>query len=292
MTASPLSTLSAAIARLVADAAPGVVSVGSGRTRSSGFVWRPGLIVTAEEALPEEETLAVTIAGGQTLNARLVGRDPSTDVALLRVDGSDWHPVSLTPSAAPTAGMLAIAVGASEGAPTAMLGLVSRVTGPWRSLRGGEIDARIDLDIRLPASAEGGVVFDAEGRMIGMSVFGPRRRVLAIPAATIERVATKLESHGRIPRGYLGVGLQPVAVEGSDTWGAMIMSVDAKGPGAAAGLHQGDTIVTWNGEPVRHVQSLLRALGPDSVGQTVTLGLRRGGETQDIRLTVAERPAA
>ena len=292
MTASPLSTLSAAIARLVTDVAPSVVSIGSGRTRSSGFVWRPGLIVAAEEALAEEETLPVTIAGGQTLNARLVGRDQSTDVALLRVDGSDLRPVSLTPPAAPTAGVLAIAVGASEGAPIAMLGLVSRVAGPWRSLRGGEIDARIDLDIRLPASAEGSVVFDAEGRVIGMSVFGPRRRVLAIPSATIERVAAKLESHGRIPRGYLGVGLQPVAVEGSDTWGAMIMSVDAKGPGAAAGLHQGDTIVTWNGEPVRHVQSLLRALGPDSVGQTVTLGLRRGGQIQDVRLTVAERPAA
>ncbi|MEX0852488.1 MAG: S1C family serine protease, partial [Bauldia sp.] len=176
--------------------------------------------------------------------------------------------------------------------PTAALGLVSRATGPWRSLRGGEIDARIELDVRLAAGAEGGLAFDAAGQAIGMAVFGPRRRVLAIPAATVERVATRLESHGRIPRGYLGVGLQPVAVEGVQGSGAMVISLDPKGPAAAAGLHQGDIVVAWDGEPVRHVQAIMRALGPDSVGTQVTLGLRRAGEDHQIRLTIAERPAA
>ena len=220
-----------------------------------------------------------------------VGRDPSTDVALLRIDQADLAPVSLTP-AFPTAGMLAIAVGASGGTPTAALGLVSRSAGSWRSLRGGEIDARIDLDLGLPRGAEGGLVFDAESRAIGMAVFGPRRRVLVIPATTIERVAAKLESHGRILRGYLGVGLHPVTVEGSEESGAMIMTIDPKGPANAAGVLQGDIIVTWNGEPVRYIRSLLRTLGPDSVGQEVALGLKRGGSLQEIRLTIAERPVA
>ena len=120
------------------------------------------------------------------------------------------------------------------------------------------------------------------GRAIGMTVFGPRRRVLVIPSATIERVAARLETHGHIPRGYLGLGFQLVAVEGGGR-GVMIMNVDPKGPGAKAGVHQGDIIVTWNGEPIRQVRSLLRALGPDSVGKTVTLGLRRGGETKNVR---------
>ena len=124
-----------------------------------------------------------------------------------------------------------------------------------------------------------------------MAVFGPRRRVLVIPAATIERVADKLASHGR-PRGYLGLGLQPVALTGADGMGAMVMSVDPKGPGASAGVHQGDVIVAFNGEPIRRVQSLLRALGPDRVGQTVTLDLRRAGETKQLSLTIGERPAA
>src|SRR4029077_2161897 len=161
------------------------------------------------------------------------------------------------------------AVGAEEDASTVALGVVSRASGPWRSLRGGDIDARIELDMRLRKSAEGGLVLNAGGEAIGMAVFGPRRRVLVIPSATIERVAPKLESQGRVARGYLGLGLQPVAIDGSDGSGTMVMSVDPHGPGAQAGIHQGDILISWNGEPIPHVQSLLRALGPESVGQTV-----------------------
>jgi S1-C subfamily serine protease len=286
-----MQDLSVAFAGLVANVAPGLVSVHSGRARSSGFVWQPGLIVTAVEALPEEGELAVMPAGGESVPARLVGSDPGTDVALLRVDRSDLPPVSL--GALPVAvGALVLAVGAEDGTPAAALGVVSRAAGPWRSLRGGEIDARIELDLRLRQSAEGSIALDATGQAIGMAVFGPRRRVLVIPSATIERIAPKLESHGHIPRGYLGLGLQAVAVDGGDGSGAMVMSIDPQGPGAAAGVQQGDIIVTWNGEPIRQLQSLLRALGPDSVDQTVTLGLRRGGETKQVPLTIAQRPAS
>jgi S1-C subfamily serine protease len=137
--------------------------------------------------------------------------------------------------------------------------------------------------------AEGGLAIGAEGRVMGMAVFGPRRRVLVIPSTTIERVAARLEKYGHIPRGYLGVGFQLVAIEGGGR-GVMVMNVEPQGPGAKAGVHQGDIIVAWNGEPIRHVRSLLRALGPESVGQTVTLGLRRGGEPKDVQLTIGARP--
>ena len=285
-----IQDLSAAFTGLVAKVGPGIVSVRSHRSRSSGFVWRPGLIVTADEALSEEEEFAVTLPGGDIVAAQLVGRDSTTDVALLRVDRADLQPILL--EALPVAaGALAMAVGAEDGTPTVAVGVVSRAAGPWRSMRGGEIEARVELDLRLRRSAEGGLALDAAGQAIGMAVFGPRRRVLVIPSTTIERVAAKLESHGRIARGYLGLGLQPVAIEGGVESGAMVISVDPQGPGAAAGLYQGDIIVTWNSEPIRHVHSLLRALGPDSVGQTVTLGLRRAGETKRVPLTIAERPA-
>jgi S1-C subfamily serine protease len=286
---SQIQDLSAAFARLVGIAAPSVVAVKSAHSRSSGFFWRPGLIVTAEEALSEEGDATVTLPSGESLAARLVGRDHTTDIAVLRVERSDLPAVQLEITPLPV-GALTIAVGADDGAPTAALGVVSRSTGPWWSLRGGEITARIELDLRMRQSAEGGLAIDATGRTIGMTVFGPRRRVLVIPSATIERVAARLEKHGHIPRGYLGLGFQLVAIEGGGR-GVMIMNVEPEGPGAKAGVHQGDTIVTWNGEPIRHVRSLLRALGPDSVGQTVTLGLRRGGETRNIVLTIAERPA-
>jgi S1-C subfamily serine protease len=286
---SLLNDLSAEIARIVAGAAGWVVAVHSHRSRSSGFIWRPGLVVTADEALAEEGEIAVTLPDGETRPAKLVGRDPSTDIALLRIDRADPAPAPLGAESIAT-GALAVVVGAEEGGPTAALGVVSRSGGPWRSLRGGEIDARLELDVALRRAAEGGLALDAAGRAFGMTVFGPRRRALVIPSATIERVASRLESHGRIARGYLGLGLHPVAVNGGV--GAMVVSVDADGPGAAAGVRQGDVIVAWNGEPVRRLQSLLRALGPDSVGRTVTLGLRRAGEPAEVALTIAERPAA
>jgi S1-C subfamily serine protease len=286
-----IQELSAVLAALVAKAAPGVVSVHSLRSRSSGFVWRLGLIVTADEGLSEEGKVAVTLPGGATEAAQLVGRDPTSNVAVLRVDRSDLPPVSLSGSPVATGG-LAVAIGAEDGASTAALGVVSRLAGPWRSLRGGEIDARIELDLALRRSGEGGLALDAAGRAFGMAVFGPRRRVLVIPSATIERVATTLQSHGRIARGYLGLGLQPVAIDGSDRSGAMVMSVDPEGPGAKAGIYQGDILVAWNDELIANVQSLLRALGPDSVGRTITLGLRRGGETRQVPVTIGERAAA
>jgi S1-C subfamily serine protease len=285
---SQVQDLSAALARLVGNAAPGIVAVKSGHSRSSGFFWRPGLIVTAEEALSEEGDFTVTLPSGESLAAQLVGRDHTTDIAVLRVDRSDLPPIQFEAKPIPV-GALAIAVGADDGAPTAALGVVSRSTGPWWSLRGGEINARMELDLRMRQSAEGGLAIDASGRGIGMTVFGPRRRVLVIPSATIERIAARLEKHGHIPRGYLGLGFQLVAIEGGGR-GVMIMNVEPQGPGAKAGAHQGDIIITWNGEPIRHVRSLLRALGPDSVGKTVTLGLRRGGETQNVALTIGERP--
>ena len=292
MTQSDVSSqaqdLSAAQARLVKIAAPGVVAVKSDHSRSSGFFWRPGLIVTADEALSEEGDFAVTLPEGDSVAARLVGRDHTTDIAVLRVERSDQQPVPFETQPVPV-GALALAVGAEDGAPTAAFGMVSRNAGPWWSLRGGEIDARIELDLRMRQSAEGGLAIDATGRAFGMTVFGPRRRVLVIPSATIERVAARLEKHGHIPRGYLGLGFRLVAIEGGGR-GVMVMNVEPQGPGAKAGVHQGDVIVAWNGEPVRHVRSLLRVLGPDSVGQTVTLGIRRGGETKSVPLTIAERP--
>jgi len=286
---SPLVDLSAALAGLVDRAAPGVVSVHSHRARSSGFVWRPGLVVTADEALSEEGEISLVLPGGDTVPARLAGRDPTTDVALLRVDRTDLLPAPAAVSVAP--GHLVVALGAADGAPAVALGIVSSVGGAWRSLRGGEIAARIELDLRLARRAEGGLVLDPGGRSVGMAVFGPRRRVLVIPAATIDRVAARLDSHGRIARGYLGLGLQTVVLEGGGG-GAMVMTVDPRGPAAAAGIHQGDVIVTRDGEAVPHVQSLLRALGPDSVGRVAVLGLRRAGEQREARLTIAERPAA
>jgi S1-C subfamily serine protease len=285
-----IQDISAALESAVANLAPSLVSVVSHRAQSSGFVWRAGLIVTSDEGLAEDGEVRVTLPGGETTAADVVGRDPSTAIALLKVEQPGLQPVALVASVPPT-GALAVAVGADSGAPTAALGVVSVRRGPWQSMRGGEIDARIELDMRLRSTAEGGLAINAAGQGFGMTVFGPRRRVLVIPAVTISRIAAKLETHGRIPRGYLGLGLQPVSIEGGGK-GVIVMSVDPKGPGAAADIHQGDVLVSWDGKPLGKLQSLLKSLGPDSVGKLAQIELRRGGQLHQTRLQIGERPTA
>jgi S1-C subfamily serine protease len=284
-----LPALSAALAEIVARAKSAIVSVHSHRSRASGFVWKPGLIVTADEALADEGEVSVKLADGTTLPARIAGRDHTTDIALLRVDANDnIAPVALS-TAVPDLGSLSVVVAAENGVATAALGAISLVGGRWRSMRGGEIDARIELDVRLRGSHEGGLALNASGEAIGMAVQGVRR-ILVIPGATIARVAGRLESHGRIARGYLGVGLQPVKLD--DGVGVMVMSVDKSGPAAAAGVRQGDVIVGWNDQPIASMRSLMRALGPDSVGTVVDIAVRRAGEPVRIKLTIGERPEA
>jgi S1-C subfamily serine protease len=287
---SPLASFSAAVAELVHRAAPSVVSVHSRGAESSGFVWRPGLVVTAENAIADDNDISIVAHDGASASAALVGRDPSTDVLLLRVQRTDLPQAPLIAGSL-AAGMLALVVGAREGRPVASLGIVSYAGPQWRSMRGGLIDARIELSAGLRRSSEGGLAVDPDGRAFGMAAFGPRRRTLVIPFATIDRAAETLLAKGRVARGYVGLGLQPVQLDGGGG-GLMAISVDPKGPGAAAGVRQGDVIVAWNGEPLRGVHHLMRALGPDSVGQVVKLSVRRGGEPLEVALTIDERPQA
>ena len=285
-----LQELSTALEGIVAGLGPSLVSVASYRTRASGFVWRAGLIVTSDEALAEEGEVRLTLPGGEETAAEIAGRDPSTAIALLKAERADLRPVAMA-ATVPSAGALALALGAEGGAPTAVLAAVAVSRGPWQSMRGGEIDARLELDCRLRRGADGGLAVDAAGQPFGMTVLGPRRRVLVIPSVTIARVAARLERHGRIPRGYLGLGLQPVTVDGGGA-GLMAMSVDPKGPGAAADIRQGDVLTGVDGKPVARLQPLAASLGPDSVGKLLTIELRRGGQALTTKLQIGERPTA
>ncbi len=281
-----LASISSSLTDVVARTAPAIVSVHSHRLRASGFVWKAGLVVTADEALADEGEISVKLADGVERAATLAGRDHTTDIALLRVDTANTAAAPLS-ATVPALGSLAVVVAAERGAPMASLAMVSLVGERWRSLRGGEIDARIELDVRLRHGHQGGLAVDASGQAIGMAVLGPRR-VIVIPAATITRVAARLESHGRIARGYLGLGLQPVKLD--EGIGAMVMSVDKQGPGSTAGIRQGDVIVGFNGQQVTGVRSLARALGPESVGSVVDVNVRRAGEPAHFKLTIGERP--
>jgi len=299
-TVNPLIAFSDHAAQLVERVGSSLAAVHGGRrSSSSGIHWRSGIIVTAEEALEHDEGIKVTLPGGKLVEASLAGRDPTTDVAVLRFP-ADGLPIAPTADASLRPGNLALAVGNYQGAPLASLGIVSFAGGPWQSLRGGTIDSLMRLDLTLSPAAEGGALVDMQGRVVGMTVLGPRRRALAIPRLTIDRAVDQLLARGHVFRGYLGAGLQrvpPARMEGgvqpSDSGqGILVVNVDPNGPSARAGLLVGDILTTWNGKPVDRVREIMRLLGPESVGTTVDLGLIRGGAASAAKVVIGERPVA
>src|SRR5262245_16337519 len=297
---SPLLAFSDHAAELVERVAGSVVAVdGGGRWPSSGIHWRSGVIITAEEVFERDENIKLTLPGGRVANASLAGRDPTTDVAVLRFQ-PDGLPVVTTAAAPLRAGQVVLAVGNHEGAPLAALGIVALAGGAWHSVRGGTIDRPIRLALTLSPAAEGGALVDLQGRVIGMTVLGPRRRTLSIPSSTIDRAVDQLLARGHVFRGYLGAGLQPMKQERASDGpqasrshrGVLVVSIDPNGPSARAGILVGDIVTSWNGQPIERVREIMRLLGPESIGSTVDLELIRGGAPTALRVVIGERPVA
>ena len=263
----------------------------------SATLWRPDTAVASEQSLPRREEFELVVADGSVVKAKLAGRDPGTNIALLRLE----RPVELQGLAngEAQAGALALAFGADgAGGVSARLGIVN-VAGPqWATSAGGRIDRYIVLDLRLARAEEGGPVLDARGVCLGITTFGPRGKALVIPSATIERVLPALLRDGRIARGWLGVGLQPVAVpealhaEAGQSSGAMVMSLIAGGPAAKGGVVAGDIILTVNGTSARSLRRIAAELASDNIGRTAELRLIRGGTVLSVQATIEARPAA
>jgi S1-C subfamily serine protease len=287
--ASPLVQLSEGLEELVKTVSTRVVAVhGRDRLTSSGLIIQRGVVVTAEETVERDDDLRIGLPDGQSVPATLAGRDPSTDVAVLRYEAAEGpDPLPVAPAAG--AGAMVVAVGRAMSV-SAGLGILASVGEAWRSSLGGMIDARIRVDLALSRSAEGGALVDVQGRLVGMPVFGPWRRVIAIPASTILRTAERILSHGSVSRGYVGIGVQPVDID--DGRASIITSVDPGGPAGKAGFLLGDIVTRWNGEALRGPRALVDHLGPESVGTEVELGIQRAGKPMKIKLAVSARPKA
>lgn len=284
-----LSQFSEAMRALVDKTARRIVAINPGtRNATSGILWRADLIVTADEALGEEEDVELTMPNGSTATGTLAGRDPSTDIALLRVEAQSATVESLKAASAVKSGHLAVAVGRGSNGEIAASGIVKECGGSWRSWAGGLIDRRILLDLDLDSRAHGGAVVDAAGDFIGLAAFGPRNRALVIPAETVDRTAEALAVKGSIARGYLGVGLRPFWRRRGT--GAVVVKVDADSPAKRAGIHVGDVLTAWGSEPIHDVHDVFRRLGPDTVGSTVALDVRRANQPARIEVVVGERP--
>jgi S1-C subfamily serine protease len=294
----PLAQFSDALAARAELAKNAVVAIRLAYGRHiTGMAWRSDIVVASEQSLPRKDDFEIVTAGGSVVAAKLAGRDPSTNVAILRLAQPVASP-SITAGDART-GAVALAIGADgTGGASVRLGVVNLAGPEWHSSRGGLIDRRIVLDIRLAHREEGGPVFDATGNCLGMSTFGPRGQVIVIPTATIERVVPLLQKDGRIARGWLGVALQAVAVpdalrETADqSSGLMVMSVVEGGPAAQAGIVAGDIILSVDGTSTRRLRKVARHFGPDSIGRKADLRLIRSGAVITVQTTIAERPAA
>jgi S1-C subfamily serine protease len=263
----------------------------------TGMVWRSEIVVASEQSLPKKDEFELVTAGGSIVTARIAGRDPATNVAILR----PAEPIASPSIAAGEArtGAVALAIGADgAGGVSARLGVVNLAGPEWHSSRGGLIDRRIVLDIGLAGREEGGPVFDTAGACIGMSTFGPRGQVIAIPAATIERIVPLLLKDGRIARGWLGVALQAVAVPDAlretaeQSSGLMVMSIVEGGPAAQAGIVAGDIILSVDGTSTRRFRKIARLFGSDSIGRKADIRLIRSGKVITVQTTIAERHAA
>jgi S1-C subfamily serine protease len=263
----------------------------------TGMAWQSDIVVASEQSLPRKDDFEIVTAGGAVVAAKIAGRDPSTNVAMLRLATPLPSP-SIAAGEART-GAIALAVGADgAGGTSARLGLVNLAGPEWHSSRGGLIDRRIVLDVGLGRREEGGPVFDATGNCLGMSTFGPRGQVIVIPTATIERIVPQLAKDGHIARGWLGVALQAVAVpdalrESADqSSGLMVMSVVEGGPAAQAGILAGDIILSVDGTPAHRFRKIARHFGSDSIGRKADLRLIRSGTVMTVQITIAERDAA
>ncbi len=293
-----LESLSNAMADLVESAARSVVRVeGRQRMAASGVVWSAdGVIVTAHHVVERDDNLRIGLPDGSVVAATLVGRDPSTDLAVLRVPAAELTPPAWADAAQLRTGELALAVGRPDATVQATLGVISALAGPWRTGAGGEVDRYLQTDVVMYPGFSGGPLVVASGAFAGVNSSALGRGVsIALSAGTVKRVVEALLAHGAVPRGYLGVGVQPVrlaaalAQEIGQETGLMVMSVESGGPAAQAGLLQGDVIVTLDGERVQHLDALQAALQADRAGRAVTVRMVRSGALHELQVTVGRK---
>ena len=297
---SALLALSNDLAGAVERAGQSVVAVHARpRTPSSGVHWRQGVIVTADHTLKRDEEISVSLPDGRMIPAVLVGRDASTDLAVLTLQAAELPVAEIGDAAALRVGHVVMAVARpGERGVSASWGVISALGGPWRTWHGGQIDQFIRPDVSLYPGFSGGPLVDAHGRVMGINTSGPRHMVLTIPPSTVNRVVGQLLEKGRIVRGYLGLGMQPVRLPESlkqslnlpRTSGVIIVAVEANSPAERASLLIGDVLVALDGVPVSDTADVQALLGPERVGTAVSASIIRAGLLTERVIMIGERP--
>ena len=297
---SELSTVSNQLAEAVRTAGAWTVRVQARRgPPASGISLASDLILTADHVVDpaREDSIRIGLPDGSEVGGSVVGRDAATDIAILRIASGALTPAKPA-QADPRTGSLALVVGRPGREPNASLGLITGLAGPARTRRGGMLERFIQVDAVMYPGFSGGALVDAEGGMLGMitSGLGFGGPAVAIPWSLASQIAETIGTHGKVPRGYLGVGSQPVTLSpqakeltGGQERCLLVVQVAESGPAAAAGFLQGDILVRLDGTPVTNADDLQGLLGPNRVGASATASVVRGGELRDLSVTVGTR---
>jgi len=298
---SAWETLSSQFAEVAEQASKFTVAVyGGRRIAGSGMIWRPAIVVTANHMLRRTDEVEVTF--GQTRHkATVLGRDPGTDIAVLRLDKGDaGAPELVSDSSKLRVGQLVLAVGRSTlGDLAAAAGIIARLGAGWQTWRGGRIDTLLRPDVTLYPGQSGSALIDSRGRVLGMNTSAlARAATITVPTATIERVVDEIVEHGGIFRPYLGLAMQAVSVPTDlssklkidQNSALMVMQVEPGSPSAEAGITLGDLIVSINAQFVSGIEDIQRTLSRAKRGDSVDLGHVRGGQLSSLRVKLADRP--
>jgi S1-C subfamily serine protease len=296
MSSNSLIDFSQNIADIVANVGQSIVAINGQRFPCSGIYWRENLIVTSDENIKRTENITITLPDGETSHVTLLGRDPSTDIAVFKTETS--LPIAPIDSEEEVKiGHLAIAVGRdTQRGLFASQGVISVVGDSWRSSLGGTIDRFIGLDISFYPGSAGSALVNAAGQVVGFNTTGPRRSVLTIPATTVNRIIEQLLTTGQLNRGYLGLAMQPVylpdslvtALSLSHQQGLMVVNVESRSPAEQGGIILGDILVKIEDTPIARLRDIQGYLEPQNVGKTIHIQLIRAGSLQNISLTIGD----
>jgi S1-C subfamily serine protease len=293
-----VQNMSSELAGIVEAAGRWAVRVeGRRRMPATGIAWTSsGVIATASHVVERDEDLWIGLGSDERLAAQIIGRDPTTDLAALQVEGAELTAAELADGDGLAVGHLVLALGRPGKTVQATLGIVSALGDAWRTPSGGQVDQYLQTDVVMYPGFSGGPLVDMQGKVLGLNTSAMGGVSLALPTGTIQRVVEALQTHGRVRRGYLGVGLQParlpkgVAEQLGQESGLLILSVESDSPAEQGGLTLGDTLLSLEDQPIRHMDDLMVLLAGERVGKKAGLQVLRGGKVQKLTVTVGERP--
>ncbi len=294
-----LESISEAIVGVTEKISPSVVRVGAGRWRGgTGTVWsKDGHIVTSNHVVGRMQEVEVGFSDGSKQTAKVVGRDPYSDIALLKVDSDNLTAVETGNSDNLKVGQFVLALANPFGRqPSATSGIITNPAYSIRGWWGGSMDKVVVTDARLNPGYSGGPLIDAKGRIVGINAAYANNRGLSVPVNTVKTVVDKLMADGRIKRAYMGITADTIRLPEhlssqshvNQPNALIVYGVDQDSAAKKAGLAIGDVIIKLDGKPVETLVDLRAILDDKAIGRRVNISVLRGEKPTELTITPTE----